>query len=61
MSEVLNIDLWGDCDLCHSEDLKIWVFVDSYRKGHKLCKACIENLVEWGLIQKPEVELEEEE
>jgi len=61
MTEILNLELWGDCDLCKSEDLEIWVFVDSYRKGHKLCRDCIKKLVEWGLIQKPDFKLESEE
>jgi len=57
--EILDIELWGNCDLCENEDVKIWIFIDVKRKGHKLCKACIETLVEWGLIEKPGFELEE--
>jgi len=60
MNEVLDVDLWGDCDLCRGEDLRIWVFVDADRKGHKLCRECLETLIEWGLIEKPEFKLEDE-
>jgi len=60
MTEILNIDLWDNCDLCEDEDVKIWIFIDSKMKGHKLCKTCLENLIEWGLLEKPEFKLEDE-
>jgi len=60
MIEILDVKFYGDCDLCEDEDVDIWVFVDGYRKGHRLCKSCIETLVKWGLIEKPEFELEDE-
>jgi len=58
--KILNIDLWGYCDLCEAEDVKIWVFVDAKKKGHKLCKSCVETLVEWGLLEEPGFKLEGE-
>jgi len=58
--EILDIALWGGCDLCRDEDVQIWIFVDSKRNGHRLCKECIETLVEWGLLEKPRFELKAE-
>jgi len=61
MSEIMDLSVWGDCSLCEAEDLQVWVFRDKHGKGHLLCKDCIEALVAWGLMEKPEFELEEGE
>jgi len=57
--EILDIELWGNCDLCMDEDVEVWVLIDAKGKGHKLCKKCVEALVEWGFIEKLGFELED--
>ena len=61
MIKILELRLHGDCYLCDAEDQAVWALIDKHEKGHLLCKACIETLADWGLIEQPKFELQDEE
>jgi len=58
--QVLDLERWGDCDMCEQEDDTLYVLVDKFGRGHKICYGCLKQLVEWGLIPADLVPTERE-
>lgn len=61
MSKILDLKLFGTCEICTADDSRVYVFIDCHERGHLVCKECIEKLIEWGLVEQPKFELQDDD